>query len=164
LRSSAPLRAHESVSDLVQSTCREALRHADRLEYRGDASFREWLATVALNKLRERERFLRAAKRDLRREQATADGDAQLSACYADLAGASPSQHAIASERVAQLERAFDQLSGDQREVLLAARLLGLSHAEIAGRLGKSEVAVRSLLSRALVRISALLEREDPRE
>src|SRR5262245_53550631 len=77
LRSSAPLRAHESVSDLVQSTCREALRHAERLEYRGEGSFREWLATIALNKLRERERFLRAAKRDVRRERQDAGADAE---------------------------------------------------------------------------------------
>ncbi len=37
------------------------------------------------------------------------------------------------------------------------ARLMGMSHAEIARELGKTEVAVRSMLSRALAELSSYL-------
>jgi DNA-directed RNA polymerase specialized sigma24 family protein len=37
------------------------------------------------------------------------------------------------------------------------ARLMGLSHAQIAAELGKSEVAVRSILSRALAELAECL-------
>jgi DNA-directed RNA polymerase specialized sigma24 family protein len=42
--------------------------------------------------------------------------------------------------------------------VLTLSRVLGLSNAQIAVELGKSDGAVRTLLSRALVRLSALLD------
>ncbi len=52
----------------------------------------------------------------------------------------------------------MDKLSPEQREVLLFARIVGLSHREIAERTGRSEVAVRSLLSRGSRRLPAALE------
>ena len=58
---------------------------------------------------------------------------------------------------IRRFEAAFDRLTAEQREVVSLARILRLPHKEIAARMGKSEVAVRSLLSRALVALSAEL-------
>ena len=41
------------------------------------------------------------------------------------------------------------------------AKLLGLTHGEIAERTGKTEVAVRKILSRALARVAARLASDD---
>lgn len=55
----------------------------------------------------------------------------------------------------ARLEAAISELPPVQRKVVLLSRLAGMSHAEIAERFGKSELAVRTILSRALTRVAA---------
>ena len=127
-------------------------------------SFRAWLFTAALNKVRQKGAFHRAQKRDVAREvrvEAGDDSQASVGAgLYASLCSleASPSQHAIANEQAARIERAMDRLPGDDREMLLLARLVGLTHKEIAERMGRTESAVRNLVSRASVRLLASLE------
>jgi len=156
LRTDIPLRLRESTSDLVQSTCREVLSDLSQFEYRGPARFRNWMFTVALNKIREKARFHRAERRDPAREQQPSrDGDLGLLAAYQVLAN--PCQGAIAREEMLQFEAAFDRLEQPHQDVILWSRLVGLSHGEIAARMDRTEQAVRSLLSRALARLSTLL-------
>jgi RNA polymerase sigma-70 factor (ECF subfamily) len=69
-----------------------------------------------------------------------------------------PSRHAIGREELERLERAFAALPDDYRSVIVLARVHGLSHAEIAGRLGRTEPATRTLLSRALARLALAIE------
>ena len=157
LRSDRQLRLRESESDIVQSICREVLSDLDGFEYRDAAGFRSWLFTLALNKVREKGRFHQAERRSNRREDGSLDGDSALRAHYASFF--TPSQHAMAREVEAEFEAAFDQLSEDHREVIVQSRILSLPHREIARNTGRSEVAVRSLLSRALVALSAEMER-----
>ena len=112
--------------------------------------------------MREKGRFHSAERRDARREEASLDagltGPGDASALGSLL---TPSQHAVGREAEERLEAAFDRLSEDHREVIVLARILRLPHAEIARRMGRSDVAVRSLLSRALVVLSAELD-QDP--
>lgn len=56
----------------------------------------------------------------------------------------------MANETAARLEKAYRALPENYRQVIALSRGAGLSHREIAAHLEKSEVAVRSLLSRAL--------------
>ena len=63
-------------------------------------------------------------------------------------------------EQIERIESAFDKLTAEQREVVTLAKIAGLSHNEIAGQLGKSEVAVRTTLHRALAKVSDLLADE----
>lgn len=152
LRMGPELRAREESCDLVQSVTREVLQHADRFQHGGEAGFREWLFTTAHRKVADRLDRWRAKKRR--------GSDAALPEELAGL-GPTPSRHASAREQLAAVEAAFEQLPGEQREVLTWSRLVGLSHAQIAARLGKSEVAVRKILSRALARLAALLAEAD---
>jgi RNA polymerase sigma factor (sigma-70 family) len=154
------VRARLGHSDLVQSVCREVLQSKERIEFQGDAAFRSWLYTAALRKLVEHDRRLHAEKRDVRREIAVdAEGgiDAALVQGYATVT--TPSLVAMGNEGAAKLEEAFDELSEEHREVITLARVVGLSHAEIAAQLGKNEEACRQLLRRALVRLSMALEK-----
>jgi len=159
------LRARESCSDVVQSICREVLEDLPGFDYRGEGSFRAWLFTAALNKVRQKGAYHRAQKRDPAREEragpSAADSGASVGAdLYASLCSfePSPSQNAIAHEQAERIERAMDTLAEDHREVLLLARIVGLPHAEIAKRMERSENAMRTLLSRASVRLLAALE------
>lgn len=147
-KSGPRLRAQESCSDLVQTVCREALQSVAHYEWRGEGSFRRWLFTLAMNKLRNRADYHAAERRDAARVVAGTD------AVAATPGGFGPSQHAIAGEVNAKFEQALDHLDEDQREVILMARVIGMSHAEIAAELGIAEGAVRTRLSRALARLA----------
>lgn len=155
LRMGRELRAREDSCDIVQSVAREVLSHADRFQHGGEDGFREWLFTTAHRKIVNRLEHWRAEKRTSQRE----DG-AQLPEELAAL-GVSPSRHASVREELLAIEAAFDTLTEEQREVVTMSRMLGMSHAAIAGRLGKSEVAIRKILSRGLARLATSLAGDD---
>ena len=72
-------------------------------------------------------------------------------------------QHASPAVRGTQLsyadmQRSLTEALARETATSEVLRILGRSHAEIAVEMGKSEGAVRTLLSRALVRLSALLD------
>lgn len=160
LRAGPLVRARESSSDIVQSVCREVLEKGERFRFASESAFRQWLFTTALRKLVDRREHWLAAKRDAGREQpigpeSGALDEERLVAAYRRLS--SPSGHAVAREEIERLEAAFDRLSEDHREVITLARILGLSHAQIAERMGRSEGATRMLLARALAELAAIL-------
>lgn len=156
LRVGPDVRAHESCSDLVQSVCRELVEDWPRLDFADDTAFRSWLFTAALNKVRERARFLQRQRRDVRREVGGTVG-AELAAGYAVLG--TPSALANTAEQIARLEAAFDRLSEDHREVITLARLAGLPLAVVGERMGgRSPGAITMLLGRALAALGAILE------
>lgn len=157
------LRARESASDLVQSTCRELCESIGSLEFRDDSSFRGWLFTLAWNKIRSRYRHHLAERRHPAREQRSLDaGPGLVEELYSGFL--SPSGRASMREEVERLEAAFDRLPPDQREVLALARFAELPHAEIAERIGKTPQAARSLLYRAIARLSGELRRMEDDE
>jgi len=71
----------------------------------------------------------------------------------------SPEAEAIRDERTAQLRAALHELSPAERSALVWAAE-GLSGGEIADRLGKSQVAVRTMLCRARGRLRIRLAAE----
>lgn len=151
------LTARESPSDLVQSVCREVLQHLDAVDTGGEAGFRRWLYTTAMRKIRNRAAFWQAERRDRRREtpQEPATERALAEVCRTL---STPSALAQGNELVERVEVAFGQLSEDEREVILLARVLGHGHQQIAELTGRSAGACRVLLHRALGRLSALLD------
>ena len=155
LRMGAQLRAREGTVDVVQSVCRTVLKDLPQIEYRGEPAFLRWLFTAALNKLRERGRFHGREQRSPLRERSL-DVDAMTG--YGNFT--SPSQAAIGVEEIARIESAFDRLSEDYREVITLSRIVGLSHREIAEQIGRTEGATRTLLGRALAKLSGELDRE----
>ncbi|MBL9076784.1 MAG: sigma-70 family RNA polymerase sigma factor [Planctomycetes bacterium] len=151
----AAVAAKETPDDLAQSVCREVLERLDdeRLEYRGEAQFRQWLYQAAVHKLQNRRRHLHAERRDTRREVAASgtweDHLARLS---------TPSQQAMRREDLQCLEGALAALTDEQREIIRLARLEGRSHAAIAAQLGVTESHSRVLLARAMARLGRLAQ------
>lgn len=150
------LRQREADSDLVQTVCREALRSLQDYQWRGEGSFRLWLFSVALHKLRNKHHFYHAERRDLRRERGDAAENHELAAAYGHVT--TPSQHAIARELVERVEAALDRLEPAHRDVIVLSRIVGLSHKEIGAHLGKSAGAVRATLNRALARLAGSMQ------
>ncbi|MEM6569191.1 MAG: sigma-70 family RNA polymerase sigma factor [Planctomycetota bacterium] len=161
LRFGRLLQHQESSADLVQSVCREVLENAERFQHPEEHGFRRWLFTTALRKIKNRQTYYLAAKRDvLRREGRDHErSDDALIEHYRTFS--TPSQAASSREEVERIEAAFEHLSEEQREVLTLAHLGGLSRREIAEQIGKTEGAVRVILHRALAKLSAHLEPDD---
>ncbi len=159
LQMSPALRGRESVSDVVQSVCREFLGQADELEQRNEHELRSWFYQAALNRVRQKLRHHLAQKRDVRAEvaQSISASNDLLQQCYAT--HLTPSRAAIANEGIELIERAFDELPDDYRDVILLSRILGLPHREIGEKLGIGEGPGRAMLARALTRLSMIVER-----
>lgn len=161
------VRSQETDSDVLQSVCGELLQSLSGFEYRGEAAFRQWLYTAAVRKLVAKDRYYRTNKRDTHRNlQGVADPDASWSQSLAPMLAdqlASPSQQAMAAETRERLEQVLAAMPQEHREVIVMSRIAGLSHAEIAARLGIAPSSVRSALSRALARLGRLLGSTDDR-
>jgi RNA polymerase sigma-70 factor, ECF subfamily len=151
------LRARESMSDIVQSVCRELLTHRQRFQHAHEHAFAAWLFTTARRKIGKRARDLGRDKRAAGREVAglTESRMAELGPAYARIS--SPTGAALRREAIAGLERALDQMPADQREVLTLAHLAGLSRAEIGKQTGRTDEAVRAMLHRAKARLAMLM-------
>ena len=137
LRLHPRLRARLSGSDIVQSVCGDLLRHRTDVANLAEAQLRCWLYTSVLNKIREKERYHFAGQRDPKQEVGRADGAVQLARSYQQIV--TPSHVAMTRERLAQFERAFDQLPEHYREVITLSRIVGLSQAETADHMGRYE-------------------------
>lgn len=162
LRAATIVRARESCSDLTQTILREVLQSLPKFEYRGPDSFRKWVFTLAANKLTYRLRYYLAEKRTRRREVLLDDSPDEIAAAAQTYKRIHrPSEIATARETLERMERAFVELPPEQQEVILHARISELPHAEIAEIMGRSEVATRQLLHRALIRLSSLLAEWD---
>ncbi len=173
LRAGPLVRQRESSSDLVQSVCREVLEHAERFRFPSESAFKQWLFATALRKIANRRDYYLAQKRDAELERSlepaqdpsraseAPESDLRLLESYRVFS--SPSAEAMVREELARVEGAFDGLSEEQREVVTLAHLVGLSRAEIAEQLGKSEGSVRVTLHRALAKLSGLLQQPPKR-
>jgi RNA polymerase sigma-70 factor (ECF subfamily) len=158
LRMGPVLRSLLTAPDLVQSVCREVLEDLPGFEFRGEAPFRHWLYVRAENKLREKHRYHHAGKRSREQEVSLPDASTFLPA-YRTLC--TPSRDLEVRETMQRVEAAFDQLPEDYREAVTLHKLCGLSHAEIAERLGRSEGAVRNLVYRGISRLALLVDGGD---
>ncbi len=159
-RAGPAVAARESISDLVQSVCREVLEQKERFEFRGEAAFKSWLYTTALRKIIERNRHHRAQKRGFGKNVAAATDDASDRALLDQYATfTTPSMHLAAREQIEAIEHALTQLSEQHREVITLAKIVGLPHDEIGKVMGITEDASRQLLRRALMRLTGVMEK-----
>lgn len=161
LRAGKRLRERESTHDLALSACREVLEDGESVPRTDEAAFRRWLYLAAERKILDRARYHGRARRDADRREAIPDaGLAEetrlLARAYASVAPAV--DVAIQREEILRLEAAFLRLPDSYREIIILSRIVGLPHRQIADETGRSEVAVRGLLHRALARLSILIE------
>jgi RNA polymerase sigma-70 factor, ECF subfamily len=150
-------------SDIVQQTLLEAHRKRAQFRGHGEAELAAWLRQMLTYAIAELHRDFKRAKRDIARERALAaslDGSScQLEALAAQHSSAS--ERAVRHENILRLAAALLKLPEDQRKAVELKHLQGLSVAEIAGLLERSETAVGGLLRRGMTRLRDLLETKD---
>ena len=157
-RMSKELRSKLESMDIVQDTLIHALRGLDDFTYKNEGDFVRWLSKIAENELRGSLRKLHADKRDIRKEiplqeDASKSGDDR--ARVLDPARyTTPSVILSKKEELDKLEKAIDKLKPEYKEVIIWAKIDGLSYKEIGNRLGKSADAAGHLLLRAMVSLT----------
>jgi RNA polymerase sigma-70 factor, ECF subfamily len=156
------LRAKFDASDVVQQTMLEAVRGWASFRGGTEAELAAWLRQIlARVLLHERRRFGGAQRRDLGREVSLEQALAESSRRLGDLLAApdtSPSERAGRHELELRLADAMAKLPADYAEVILLRNVEGLSHDEIARRMGRGSGAVRMLWVRALARLRQELD------
>lgn len=147
LRLATALSDPATAEDAMQQTFLNAYQNAAR--FRGDASVRTWLLTIARNtavRLRGK----------TRREELVEEPLMQLG-LDAGWGSDDPEAIAIAAEREGALRKALSLISAEDREVLILRDLEGLRGAEAAEVLGIGERALKSRLHRARLRLAVTL-------
>lgn len=155
------LRRKLEPDDIIQEVSIEAVRSLGSIDL-GDRDPFSWLCQIAERRIIDAHRhFFEAQKRDAGREAAlgTPGGDSQHAALV-DLLVASmttASQAFSRNLREVKLLEAMTKLPEDQREALRLRYVEGLPSKEIAERLGKTDGAVRVMLTRSLGKLQDLL-------
>jgi RNA polymerase sigma-70 factor (ECF subfamily) len=156
------LQAKVDDSDLVQETFLRACRDFPRFRGTSEAELIEWLRKImACESANFVRHYFGTQARNVRLEQQIQDELDQSSAGIVNAFAArdsSPSQKAARRERAKLLADALQKLPDDYREVMILHHLEGLTMAEVAGRMGRSDDAVRKLWSRAIIRLRQLLK------
>jgi RNA polymerase sigma-70 factor (ECF subfamily) len=152
------LRSKLDPSDVVQQTLIKA--HQNWYQFRGrtEAELAGWLRRILANTLADAIRHFRHELPEQQAlEQSLSDSSARLEALLAANQD-SPSAHAIRHEELERLARALEQLPEDQRFVVEAHHLRGLSLAEVAALLERTEASVAGFLRRGRKKLRQLLE------
>jgi RNA polymerase sigma-70 factor (ECF subfamily) len=147
-------------SDLVQQTMLEA--HVKRRQFSGDEEgFAAWLRAALANNIRDALRGLHRQKRDTGREVSLEQQIEQSSLRLANCLAAdqsSPSRQLIHCEELLRLSDSLLALPEMQREAIVLHHLQGMSLAETAAALGKTDAAVVGLLHRGLKQLRTMLD------
>jgi RNA polymerase sigma-70 factor (ECF subfamily) len=131
------VRDHHEAEDITQNVFAKLLRIIGKYEQR-DVPFSAWILRVARNAALDHMR----ARRQIPFEEVrtTDEGDDQ-----------------VGFERFQCLRAALERLPGDQREVLILRHISGLTPAEIAKVLGKTESSIHGLHHRGRGALQAAL-------
>jgi RNA polymerase sigma-70 factor (ECF subfamily) len=142
-RLSDSLRANLEVDDVLQEVFLRAFRDIGSFQYRAPGSFMNWLSSIANHVIIDLARFQGRQQRQAvdRREPVDTTTPSRVLRQKEDLAG---------------LIEKLNILSDEYREIILLAKVEGLSTGEMAERLGKSREAVALLLHRAIKRFRAV--------
>lgn len=157
----AALRRKVEPDDIVQEVSIEAVRTFSEANFDQREPF-SWLCQIAEHRIIDaHRRFFSAQKRDAGREVplGSPGGDSQHAAVIDMLVVSMTTPTAALSRqgREAQLYAALAKLSLEEQQALRLRYVEGLPSKEIASRLGKSDGAVRVMLTRALDRLQKVL-------
>jgi RNA polymerase sigma-70 factor, ECF subfamily len=156
------LRRKIEPDDVFQEASAEALRALPTVEL-GDREPFSWLCQIAERRIIDlHRRFFGAQKRDAAREVpiGSSRGTESQPAGIINLLVASmttPSQAFSRNVREMRLLEALEQLPEDQRTALRLRYVENLPSKQIAEQLGKSDAAIRVMLTRSLKKLHELL-------
>ncbi|MHC4534804.1 MAG: RNA polymerase sigma factor [Planctomycetota bacterium] len=158
LRMGGEIRPRLDSMDLVQDALVSALGGLKDFTYKKEGDFLRWLARITQNQLRDNLDKIYTDKRDIRKEVRIENYGPTTGGGFAGNPGpiqaTTPSVIMSKKEDLDKLEKAIDKLKPDYKEVIVLAKIDGLSYKEISDQLGKSINSVAHLLSRAMLALT----------
>jgi RNA polymerase sigma-70 factor (ECF subfamily) len=139
-------RSLHDTDDLVQMTLLSLLNKVEEFEPRRQGAFIVYARRTLENKIKD---VIRQAGRRPGAEPVPEDLPADEP---------SPLERAIGSESVQAYERALSQLDPEHQEAVVLRMEMGFSWREVGEAIGTSPAAARMSVSRALVRLTGLLD------
>lgn len=147
----------DEAEDLAQEVFLRVFR--SRKDYQPSAKFSTWLFTItnnlALNALRDRKR---RAKNNLAGNNSGPLGDRPLEQMAHASTGAMPSRVFAKGELAEVVRAAVSLLPDDQRMAVMLNKFEEMNYKQIAQIMNRSEMAIKSLLSRARTTLRTYLE------
>jgi RNA polymerase sigma-70 factor (ECF subfamily) len=146
--------------DVIQEVYAAAWANLSQASFDTYEAFLGWLRQIAENKLIDLRRALLADKRDVRRQTPAWQVQSGTYVNVLDRVNSplsTPSVGAARSEALAVMMVRMLQLPEDYRQVIHWRLIDGLSVAEVAHRLGRTEAAVHMLCHRALRQLRDLM-------
>jgi RNA polymerase sigma-70 factor (ECF subfamily) len=141
--------SREIAEDLTQEVFLRVYKSAPR--YKPKSQFQTWLYTIAknicLNELRKNKDLVTSL------DEPIFSANDQMQRQLADPNRAGPYEDLIQKEKATLIRRAINELPENQRMAIILRRYDNFSYAEIAATLNVSDKAVKSLLSRAKVKL-----------
>jgi RNA polymerase sigma-70 factor (subfamily 1) len=154
------LRRKVEPEDIFQEVSADAVRSLGDVDLNERDPF-SWLCQVADRRIKDAARFFDAQKRDAAREVPLGAGGGStgqpglINLLVASLT--TPSQAFSRNAREMRLLEALAQLPEDQREALRLRYVDNLPTKQIAEKIGKTDAAVRVMLSRSLKKLQGIL-------
>lgn len=145
------LREHLESMDVVQEVAMEVLRNGPRFVVSDAGHLRGLLARLVENRIRDRARQLRAAKRDVEREDARASIDLSSG-------GQGPGTVVAESERRELVRLGVELLEEDDRQVVWLHQIEERPMAEVAELLGLKATTAHMRYQRAVPRLALKLQ------
>lgn len=135
-------------NDLVQETFLSAIKNIGK--FRGEASLKTWLYSIAVNHSRNHFRWWKRRKRDLTISLDAPVGKSEITfgETVADCAGSSPEENALRREREKMLVAALNELPVIYREIIILCDIEEFSYDEIAQTLKLNIGTVKSRIAR----------------
>lgn len=140
--------------DIIQSVFGSFFRGASKGDYdvpNGDDLWKLFLV-IALNKIRARGAFHRAAKRDVRRTVVGEEGEEALAASPTEAGGEEMFLELVVADILERLP--------PQHRRMVELRLEGYGVAEVAAQTGRSKRSVERVLQEARTKLDALLQEQ----
>ncbi len=157
------LQGKADAGDLVQETFLEAHRQFANFRGKSEPELTAWLRKILAGQLALLVRqYLGTKARDIRLEQ---DLNADLDQSSDGLEGAlaasitTPSMRASRREQAVLLAEALDKIPEAYREVIVLRHIEGLSFADVAKRMKRSDDSVQKLWVRGLVALRTVMEK-----
>ncbi len=159
MRLDRPIRRVAEFDDVVQETMLRAFRGVSRFRGESVGEFRNWLARIVENTIRDLLAKGKTKKSGAGGERCFGElGDDALSSSIFAGRDDSPSQKAMGRELEERVEAALLELSPRYREVIVLRKLCEMSDEEIAVELGfETTDNVRTVCSRALRKLEDAL-------
>lgn len=145
-------------SDVIQDVLNAAQANIDELSSKRPSEIRGYFRRLLLTKIEDlRRRFLKSAKRDIRRELTKQEISSDE---FREIAGVdgSPLDLMIDQEHLRQVKAAVEALPDEIQNVLTWRFEQGMTFEEIGGRIGRSKDDVRMLIQRCIARLKRQLE------